>query len=121
MARIQLPLRWGSPSGGGGFAIRPKLYVLTVGVSACRDPRLRLTYPAKDATDLAQLLAKQRGTLYRDVETKALVDQQATKGNILDSLEWLQRQATAHDVAVLFLAGHGINDGSTGRYHFPAV
>lgn len=119
VVRIQLPLRWGgAPNSAVEFSIRPKLYALTVGVSAYRDPRFRLTYPGKDANDFAQLLAKQRGSLYRDVETKVLVDQQATKGNILDSLEWLQRQATTHDVVILFLAGHGINDGSTGRYHF---
>lgn len=119
VARARLPLRWGGAQNGATeFTIRPKLYVLTVGVGAYQDPRLRLTYPAKDATDLAQLLAKQRRSLYRDVETKVLVDQQATKDNILDGLEWLQRQSTAHDVTILFLAGHGINDGSTGRYHF---
>lgn len=119
VAHVRLPLRWGGAQNATTeFTIRPKLYVLSVGVGAYRDPALRLTYPGKDATDVAQLLSRQRRSLYRDVEAKVLVDQQATKGNILDGLEWLQRQSTTHDVTILFLAGHGINDSSTGRYHF---
>ncbi|HYQ60367.1 MAG TPA: caspase family protein, partial [Desulfatiglandales bacterium] len=41
-------------------------------------------------------------------------------GNILDGLEWLQRQTTSKDVAVLFFAGHGINDPSGIFYFLPA-
>jgi len=48
---------------------------------------------------------------------KLLTDARATKDNVMDGLEWLERQVTAKDVAVLFLAGHGIND-SGGRYCF---
>jgi len=54
------------------------------------------------------------------VEVRALTDAQATKGNILDGLEWLQRQVTDKDIAVLFFAGHGIND-STGVFYFLPV
>jgi uncharacterized caspase-like protein len=54
------------------------------------------------------------------VEVRLLTDDQATKGNILDGLEWLQRQVTAKDVAVLFFAGHGINDTTGGFYFLPA-
>jgi uncharacterized caspase-like protein len=51
---------------------------------------------------------------------RTLTDAQATKGNILDGLEWVQRQMTAHDVAVMFFAGHGIND-PTGVFYFLPV
>jgi uncharacterized caspase-like protein len=54
------------------------------------------------------------------VEIKVLTDAEATKGNILDGLEWLQRQTTSKDVAVLFFAGHGINDPSGIFYFLPA-
>ena len=50
---------------------------------------------------------------------KVLTDAQATKGNILDGLEWLQRQVTQKDVAVLFFAGHGINDPNGMFYFLP--
>lgn len=99
----------------------PKLYVLSIGVGAYDEAELRLRFPAKDAADLRDTLAAQRGLLYRDVEVRLLRDRDATKGNILDGLEWLLRETTARDVAVLFLAGHGIRDTRTGSYYFLPV
>ncbi len=51
---------------------------------------------------------------------KDLTDEKATKDEILDGLEWLERQTTSKDVAIVFLAGHGVNDQS-GLYYFLPV
>ena len=99
------------------FVAKPKLYVLAVGVSAYQDTTLKLRYAAKDAADFAAVMANQKGGLYRDVESKVLTDASANKDNILDGLEWLQRQTTSKDIAALFLSGHGMND-SSGVYYF---
>lgn len=48
------------------------------------------------------------------------MDESATYLAILRKLEWLRRQSTAQDVAVLFLAGHGLNDPASGEYYFLA-
>lgn len=72
---------------------------------------------ARDASDLAALLGNQR-TLYREVQTRVLVDGDATRDQVLDGLEWLSRSASARDVAVVQLAGHGVNDPETGQYYF---
>jgi uncharacterized caspase-like protein len=90
-----------------------------VGVSAYQDADLRLNLAAKDALDFAAAWKEQSGRLYSGVEARTLTEAQATKGNILDGLEWLQRQVTAKDIAVLFLAGHGINDSSGVFYFLP--
>lgn len=58
--------------------------------------------------------------MYRDVETKLLTDAQATRDNILDGLDWIQRATTQHDVAMIFLSGHGAND-TFGTYYFMSV
>ena len=79
------------------FVFKPKLYVLAVGVSQYRDKTLNLRYAAKDARDFVEAMKKQKGGLYRDVETTLLTDDQAVKDNILDGLEWLQRQTTAKE------------------------
>ena len=100
------------------FVPKPRMYLLAIGVSRYRQHELDLMFPAKDATELAGVLATQQGGLYRSVQTKLLTDQMATKAAILDGLEWFQRQSTSKDVLVLFMAGHGINDPSTGRYYF---
>ena len=99
----------------------PRLYLLAVGVADYQDPGLKLSYPAKDARDFSKLLEAQKGRLYREVSATLLTDAKATRDNILDGLEWLQRQVTQKDVAVLFFAGHGMNDPTTGSFYFLPV
>jgi len=115
-----LRLRWKGPVAKEEFEIKPKLYVLSVGISKYQDPDLRLGLAAKDAQDFGSAWKTYAGPMYRGVEIKVLTDAEATKGNILDGLEWLQRQTTSKDVAVLFFAGHGINDPSGIFYFLPA-
>jgi WD40 repeat protein len=113
-------LRWkGTVAAKEEFQIKPKLYVLAVGVSQYQDAELRLGFAAKDALDFALAWNDQKGRMYSGVEVRSFTDGQATKGNILDGLEWLQRQVTQKDVAVLFFAGHGINDPSGVFYFLP--
>jgi WD40 repeat protein len=114
-------LRWkGAAAAKEEFQIKPKLYVLAVGVSQYEDAELRLGLAAKDALDFSSAWTEQKGQLYSGVEARVLADAQATKANILDGLEWIQLQATQKDVAVLFFAGHGIND-SNGIFYFLPV
>ena len=109
----------GAAAAQSELAGKPKLYVLAVGVSAYEKPDYRLNYAAKDARDLAALLAR-GNSLYRGVETKVLADATADKNDILDGLEWIRKQTTSKDVAMIFFSGHGIND-STGHYYYLPV
>ena len=111
-----LRLRW---KGASAFVIKPKLYLLAVGISQYPAP-YQLALPAKDARDFTNVLVSQKGRLYRDVEFKLLADQQAGKEQILDGLEWLEKSATQHDIAMVFLAGHGVNDSNGVYYYLPA-
>jgi hypothetical protein len=111
----ELQLRW---VGTSDFVVKPTLYLLAVGVSHYRDPALSLRYPSKDADDFVRALRRQEGGLYERVEARVLLDEQATRDQILDGMQWLQEQTTAKDVAILFLAGHGDEDLSTSVYYF---
>ncbi len=113
-----LKLRWDrsgmtTPSTG-----LPTLYLLAVGVSKYKDKSYSLNYPAKDARDFADAMKAQKGKLYKDVVMKVHTDDAATRDNIMDDLEWIQRQATQQDMVIVFFAGHGINDTVTGNYYF---
>jgi len=101
----------------GAFEIKPKLYVLAVGVSNYADPKLKLGFPAKDASDFAAAMERQKGGLYRDVVVRLLTDEKATKDNILDGLDWIRKETTSKDVAMVLFAGHGVND-QNGRYFY---
>lgn len=109
-----------APAGKDDFVVKPKLYVLAVGVSKYQNPELRLQFAAKDAQDFAAVLKKQQGALYREVEVKILTDAQATRDEVVDGLDWLQRQVTNKDIGMLFLAGHGVNDPNGIYYYLPA-
>ncbi len=99
------------------FMIQPKLYILAIGVSQYQNKTFTLGFPAKDAKDFVSVLHSQKGRLYRDVTAKILTDGEATKDDILDGLDWLRKETTSKDVAMLFLAGHGVND-TNGIYYF---
>jgi len=101
--------------------LKPTLFVLSIGVSRYQHAAInKLSFSAKDARDFADALMRQSGGLYRDVVVKVLADEQATRDEILDGLDWIEMQTTSRDVAMVFLSGHGIND-RVGRYFFLTV
>lgn len=90
---------------------KPVLYVLAIGISEYRnDARLNLKFADDDARAFAARMRAQKGGLYRDVVVRELVDKDATRPAIVESLSWLQRQVTNADVAVIFLSAHGEMD-----------
>lgn len=113
-------LRWQGHVVKEEFVIKPKLYALAIGVSNYEDSALALGFAAKDARDFAAALSGQKGGLYRDVNLRILTDRQATKEEILDGLDWIQRETTSKDIAMIFLAGHGVNDPAGIYYYLPA-
>ncbi|MCU0595292.1 MAG: caspase family protein, partial [Desulfobacterota bacterium] len=112
-------LRWKGAPPREEASLKPRLFVLAVGVSQYKRPDMRLLLAAKDALDFAGAWTDQRGRLYSGVEVKALTDAQATKANILEGMQWLEKQVKSNDVAVLFFAGHGLDDNEGLFYFLP--
>jgi WD40 repeat protein len=113
-------LKWSKKVKEDEFIIKPKLYVLAIGVSKYEDKNLTLQFAAKDAKDLVESLIRQKGGLYRDVVVRILIDEKATRDEIIDGFDWISKETTSKDVALVFLAGHGVND-SGGVYYFLPV
>jgi WD40 repeat protein len=115
-----LYLKYKAPQKSGDeFVVKPKLYVLAIGISGYQNADLKLNYAADDATSFASALKQLKGGLYGDVIVKPLIDKDATKDNILDGLDWIQKQTSQKDVAMIFYAGHGINDNNGIFYMLP--
>ena len=51
---------------------------------------------------------------------KTLVDGQATRANVVEALEWLERQVTSRDFGVVLIAGHGVTDEKQRYWFLPA-
>jgi WD40 repeat protein len=96
---------------------QPRLFLLSIGVSEYARPDYKLGLAAKDARDFAELLSAQAGRFYLDVTAKVLVDGAARRTSVLEGLKWLAGAAGPGDVAMLFIAGHGLN-ASNGKYYF---
>jgi WD40 repeat protein len=112
-------LKWSGKVKEEELTIKPRLYVLAVGVSKYEDKTLTLQFAAKDAKDFAESLLKQKGGLYRDVVVKIVTDGKATRDEIIDGFDWISKETTSRDIAIIFLAGHGINDSGGVYYYLP--
>jgi len=107
--------------GKGTLDERGTLYILAIGVD--KYPGLRgndLNYAGADAKSFADAMEKQAGALHRTVIKRVLVNgapanDVPTAANIVDALEIL-RKAAGNDTVMLFVAGHGINDGLNYRF-----
>jgi hypothetical protein len=101
-------------------AYKPVLYGVAIGVSQFENhPELTLNFAAADAEDFVSRLRQQEGGLYRRVELRLLRNKDATEKAISEALEWIEREMTARDVAVVFFSTHGANDGKGNFYLLP--
>jgi uncharacterized caspase-like protein len=98
---------------------KSKLYMVSIGISDYHDSGLSLDYAAKDARAMAELFRRQESKLYREVIVRELYDDDATKDAVIEALEWLGREVTQNDTAVLFVAAHGDKSDGGVFYMLP--
>nr|VFJ89333.1 MAG: Caspase domain-containing protein [Candidatus Kentron sp. LFY] len=99
---------------------KPNLYLLAIGVSDYGEGGLTdLSYADDDARAMRRVLKTQEGGLYGTVETRVLTDGEARRSDVLKGLKWLRNKSTQHDVSVIFVAGHGMNDEYKEYYFLP--
>lgn len=113
---VRIKVRW------AGAPPRPRtvkgvLHVVSVGVSEYDNPDYRLGFAAKDAGDFLGLLRRQEGRMYSAVRQHVLTDKGADRAAIEAAFARLREQVAPQDTTMIFLAGHGINDGA-GEYLF---
>ena len=106
---------------------RGTLHILAIGVNeykglgdACGPSGCDLTYSVADARRLAGAVERRLGPSHSRVVKRLLVNggdpkDAPTASNIIDAAELL-RQAEETDTVVLFIAGHGKNDGPDYRF-----
>jgi len=109
-----------SPVAGGTTGVPPKkpnLYVLAVGIKKYADPNLNnLNYADKDAEDFVKAMDKQKGSMFGNVESKLLLNEEVTPGNLREAIDKLKRKGSDRDYHLLFLSGHGAQ--GAGGYYF---
>ena len=101
---------------GTQVALRPRLYVLAVGVNDYWDSRLQLKFAVPDATAVGEAMRKAGEKLYEAVEVTTLLDEHVTSTRLDKLFGEIGKKARSHDVFMFFLAGHGKT--VDGRYYF---
>jgi WD40 repeat protein len=106
--------------GGGAQVELPRLCILAVGISRYGDRTLNLDYADADARAVVDAYQAHSRKLFAKIETRLLLDEQATRRGILQGLIWLREQVKAGDYPVLYFAGHGEKDKDGALYFLPA-
>ena len=94
---------------------RPDLHLLAVGISdyPALPARWQLNFAHSDALALARSLKGQESNFFSRVHQNILINEDASRSSIIDALKAMEA-ISANDIALIFLAGHGIreDDGS---------
>ena len=98
---------------------KPTLYLLSIGVSRYENSTYNLEVADVDAKSIVEMFKNQEGKIYKKVVARQLLNDSANKDNILEALDWIERETTQRDMVIIFVAGHGINDDK-GNYYFMA-
>ncbi|MDO9067422.1 MAG: thioredoxin domain-containing protein, partial [Deltaproteobacteria bacterium] len=88
----------------------PSLYILAVGIDRYKDASINLKYAAKDAKDFITQMTDKAGTIYKpsNIHLTSLLNEQASKQNILATIEKLSSQVKHGDSFIFFNASHGL-------------
>ena len=107
--------------GDGELDKRGTLHILAIGVDKYPNiPGNDLRFSGADAKAFAEAMEKRAGALHEKVVKRVLVNgagpgDEPTAANVLNALGIL-RQARETDTVMVFVAGHGVNDGPNYRF-----
>jgi WD40 repeat protein len=98
---------------------KPNLYVLSIGVSAYPNlpSILQLDFAHTDAKALASALKKQEGGVFGRVYECLITNQDVTLEKVTDALDALSAIRES-DVAIVYMAGHGVQSTKDGAFYF---
>jgi WD40 repeat protein len=88
--------------------VRPTLWLLAVGANEYQNPRYNLNYAVGDARGFAEAAARAGGSLFSQIETTLVLNEEATRPRVIQAFEEIADQARPQDVFMFFYAGHGI-------------
>ncbi|XXT21580.1 caspase family protein [Sorangium sp. So ce429] len=112
------------PSGRDVRPISPSIYgayaekwAVIVGISRYKDASLNLSYAARDAEELGELLKASGG--FKSTNVQLLLNEQATTARLTWALRSFLKKAAKDDIIILYFACHGQPDvGARGNIFY---
>jgi len=106
----------------GGQAIPageiPRIWLFSMGISGFTDEGLNLEYAATDAKNFYKFFRSASGAMLPKTQAVLLINEAASRGNVIRSLVRMVKQANEKDLIVIFFATHGLPDPDTGEINF---
>lgn len=96
-------------------ALKPDLYIVAIGATQYQNSQYNLQYAAKDASDIVAAFELEKGKGFGDVKALVLANEKATQENIKAAKVFFN-QSQVDDMALLFVAGHGLIDSEYNYY-----
>jgi WD40 repeat protein len=88
----------------------PDLYTLAIGVGDYKKAGLPSLSAGRDAEAIGIAWKAQEGLLFRRAHHRVLRDGDATRERVIEEIRRIGKTASADDILVLFLGGHGTSD-----------
>jgi len=91
-----------------------QIWLLTVGVGQYKNPQVPvLPYAKQDAERIRDWALNLNPKQLTRENISVLTDEQATRENLLNQIDWLRKQALPDDAAIIYFAGHGAPEIAT--------
>lgn len=82
-------------------------YIVSVGINRYSNPRMNLNYARPDAESFLRTLSDSENSLFSKTELITLYDDNASREQILNTLDELSGKINAEDIFIFYYAGHG--------------
>ncbi len=91
-----------------GVGSKVDLFVLTIGINTYKNPAYNLDYAMNDAVSFLNAIQVGTDSLFSEVFSYSILNEQATKANILAAIEKIKTTIGPEDVFLFYYAGHGV-------------
>jgi len=82
-------------------------YILAIGINDYKNDKLDLSYARSDAAAFVETMKEKQKQLFKEIKVSAIFDENATKENILNSLDQISSEIGINDLFIFYYAGHG--------------
>lgn len=100
---------------------KPNLYIFSIGINNYINSKYNLNYSVNDAKAILEKLTLENTSIYGNIFTKLIINEKATKSNIIRELEDFKKNIKENDVVIFYYAGHGVsyeNPKNKNEYFF---
>lgn len=102
----------------GSSDAKPKVFLVTIGINAYKNPKYNLNYAMADANGVQEAMQNLPSTLFSEVIQYAIRNDNAVKENIVKTLAEVKEKALEQDLLVVYYAGHGLVSDHSGTSEF---